>query len=360
MIALLLAATAVAVSARRYAAQQVEGVALLKCLGASQALVLAATLLELAIIGVATGIAGSALGYLAQFGLGSLVEDLMELELPAPGLAPGVERHLRRARGARRVRDARDAVAAHRAAAARAAPGRGAESGADGRVLRGRGRRRARPARVARRHERDARRVGRRAWRRRRAALCRGARARQAHRAAAQRRGGRVALWTREHRTPPRRQRRAGDGVRLRAHGAAAPVGRADRPARHVVRVAADRCAEPFHDQHPARGSRRHSRAVHGARPGGARARAHGARPAHRDRRRGRHEPPHARRGRLALPRGEPDLGRGARCDERGRRRRVVGARHRARRDLGRRRHHAGARARARRRADLRDRRLRR
>ena len=152
MIALLLAATAVAVSARRYAAQQVEGVALMKCLGASQALVLAATLIELAIIGVATGIAGSALGYVAQFGLGSLVEDLMELELPAPGLAPGRERHLRRARGARRFRDARDAVAAHRAAAARAAPGCGAEGRADGRVLRGRGRRRARPARVARRH----------------------------------------------------------------------------------------------------------------------------------------------------------------------------------------------------------------
>ncbi len=90
MIALLLAATAVAVSARRYAAQQVEGVALMKCLGASQALVLAAVLLELAMIGLATGIAGSALGYLAQFGLGSLVEDLMELELPAPSWVPGV------------------------------------------------------------------------------------------------------------------------------------------------------------------------------------------------------------------------------------------------------------------------------
>jgi putative ABC transport system permease protein len=90
MIALLLAATAVAVSARLYAAQQVEGVALMKCLGASQALVLAATLIELAMIGLATGVAGSALGYLAQFGLGSLVEDLMELELPAPGLTPGL------------------------------------------------------------------------------------------------------------------------------------------------------------------------------------------------------------------------------------------------------------------------------
>ncbi len=90
MIALLLAATAVAVSARRYAAQQVEGVARLKCLGASQALVLGAVLLELAVIGLATGIAGGALGYVAQFGLGTLVEDLMELELPAPSLAPGI------------------------------------------------------------------------------------------------------------------------------------------------------------------------------------------------------------------------------------------------------------------------------
>ena len=296
MIALLLAATAVAVSARRYAAQQVEGVALLKCLGASQALVLAATLLELAIIGVATGIAGGALGYVAQFGLGSLVEDLMELELPAPGLAPGVSGvfvalavlagfampamlSLRTVPPLRVLRQDAAPKAVPTAVSYGAAAAR-----------------RARPARVARRLERDARRVGRRARRRRRAALCRGARARQAHWAAAQRRGGRVALWTREHRAPPRRQRRAGDGVRLRAHGAAAPVGRADRPARHVVRVAADRCAEPFHDQHPARGSRRRSRALHRVRPGGARARAHGARPAHRDRRRGRHEPPHARR----------------------------------------------------------------
>jgi putative ABC transport system permease protein len=89
MIALLLAATAVAVSARRYAAQQVEGVALMKALGASQALVLAAVLFELGIIGVTTGIAGSALGYAAQLGLGALVADLMELELPRPSLTPG-------------------------------------------------------------------------------------------------------------------------------------------------------------------------------------------------------------------------------------------------------------------------------
>lgn len=90
MITLLLTATAVAVSARRYAATQVDGVALLKCLGARQSLVLAATLLELGLIGITTGLAGSALGYVAQLGLATLVGDLVEIELPAPGLAPAL------------------------------------------------------------------------------------------------------------------------------------------------------------------------------------------------------------------------------------------------------------------------------
>lgn len=90
MIALLLAATAVAVSARRYAATQIDGVALMKCLGAKQSLVLAATLFELGLIGVTTGLAGSVLGYFAQFGLATLVEDLMRIELPSPGITPVV------------------------------------------------------------------------------------------------------------------------------------------------------------------------------------------------------------------------------------------------------------------------------
>ena len=88
MITLLLTATAVAVSARRYAATQVDGVALLKCLGAKQSLVLAMTLLELGFIGVTTGIVGTVLGFVAQLGLANLVGDLLEIELPAPGFAP--------------------------------------------------------------------------------------------------------------------------------------------------------------------------------------------------------------------------------------------------------------------------------
>lgn len=88
MITLLLAATAVAVSARRYAANQVDGVALMKCLGARQSLVLAATLIELGLIGITAGLVGSGLGYLTQFGLAAIVTDLMQVDLPAPGLWP--------------------------------------------------------------------------------------------------------------------------------------------------------------------------------------------------------------------------------------------------------------------------------
>jgi putative ABC transport system permease protein len=46
------------------------------------------TLLELGFIGITSGLFGSVLGYVAQLGLASLVGDLIEIELPAPGLAP--------------------------------------------------------------------------------------------------------------------------------------------------------------------------------------------------------------------------------------------------------------------------------
>lgn len=88
LIAVLLAATAVAVSARRYAQTQVDGIALMKCLGASQGYVLRATLWELLLLGVAAGVIGSALGFLAQAGIAWFVIDLIDGGLPAPGIGP--------------------------------------------------------------------------------------------------------------------------------------------------------------------------------------------------------------------------------------------------------------------------------
>jgi putative ABC transport system permease protein len=88
LIAVLLAAAAVAVTARRYATSQVDGVALLKCMGASQGFVLAMSLIELALLGLGTGLVGSGLGFAAQFGLTALLGDLLQSDLPDPGLAP--------------------------------------------------------------------------------------------------------------------------------------------------------------------------------------------------------------------------------------------------------------------------------
>ena len=83
---ILLAAVAVAITARRYVARHLDTVALMKSMGAPQALVLQISLLELLMIGLLAGVIGSAAGYLAQAGIVLLLQRLMPGELPPPGL----------------------------------------------------------------------------------------------------------------------------------------------------------------------------------------------------------------------------------------------------------------------------------
>ena len=86
MASVLLAAIAVAMTARRYAQRHLDNAALLKCMGASQRQVLVQTLLQLLIIAVLTGLVGTLVGYLAQFGLAWLLRDLVRGDLPPPTL----------------------------------------------------------------------------------------------------------------------------------------------------------------------------------------------------------------------------------------------------------------------------------
>jgi putative ABC transport system permease protein len=90
MITVLLAAVAVAMAARRYTQRHLDNVALMKCMGAPQRLVLQVTILELAAIALFAAILGSALGYLAQLVLARLLADLVQSELPPPTLAPAL------------------------------------------------------------------------------------------------------------------------------------------------------------------------------------------------------------------------------------------------------------------------------
>ncbi len=88
LASVLLAAVAVAMGARRYAARHIDTVALMKCMGASQAFVLAISIIELSLLAVSAVAIGALLGFLAQSGLAWLLRGLIRTELPAASLAP--------------------------------------------------------------------------------------------------------------------------------------------------------------------------------------------------------------------------------------------------------------------------------
>ena len=88
LASVLLAAVAVAMGSRRYASRHIDGVALMKCMGASQGFVLSISLIELTLLAVAAVAVGAVLGYAAQSGLAWLLRDLIRTELPPASLAP--------------------------------------------------------------------------------------------------------------------------------------------------------------------------------------------------------------------------------------------------------------------------------
>ena len=90
LITVLLAAVAVAMAARRYALRHLDNVALLKCMGASQAFVLRVTVIELAALALLASVAGAALGYVAQAGLAWLLADVVRGDLPAASAEPAL------------------------------------------------------------------------------------------------------------------------------------------------------------------------------------------------------------------------------------------------------------------------------
>jgi putative ABC transport system permease protein len=88
MVTVLLAAVAVAMAARRYTRRHLDNVALMKCMGAPQRLVLQVTVIELVLVALVATLAGSLLGWIAQALLTRLLGDLVAVGLPPPTLAP--------------------------------------------------------------------------------------------------------------------------------------------------------------------------------------------------------------------------------------------------------------------------------
>jgi putative ABC transport system permease protein len=89
LVTILLAAIAVAITARRYVSRHLDTVALMKSMGASQRLVLSISVLELLAIAIIAGVLGALIGYAAQEGIAVLLRDLVRGELPRPALSPG-------------------------------------------------------------------------------------------------------------------------------------------------------------------------------------------------------------------------------------------------------------------------------
>ena len=85
LVSVLLAAIAVAMAAQRYARRHLDTVALMKCMGASQRLVLVQTVAQLVVIGLVAAASGTAFGYVAQAGIAWLLRDVLRGDLPPPG-----------------------------------------------------------------------------------------------------------------------------------------------------------------------------------------------------------------------------------------------------------------------------------
>jgi putative ABC transport system permease protein len=86
MVSVLLGGIAVAMAARRFVARRLDGVALMKCMGARHRDILRLTLVQLLVLVAMAAVIGSLTGFVAQFGLTGLLADFVEADLPAPGL----------------------------------------------------------------------------------------------------------------------------------------------------------------------------------------------------------------------------------------------------------------------------------
>src|SRR5690606_34336311 len=96
LLAVILAAVAVGLSARRFMRRHLDTCAVMRCLGARQSRVLMTFVGEFVVFGALTACVGAAQGWLVQATLGGLLALLMQLRLPpasmlrlAHGLAVG-------------------------------------------------------------------------------------------------------------------------------------------------------------------------------------------------------------------------------------------------------------------------------
>lgn len=90
MLAVVLAAVAAGLSARRFLVRHQTGAAVMRCMGASRRQLLALYGIEFTVFALLVSIAGCAGGYAVQMLLAKLVAGLLHVDLPPPGILPVV------------------------------------------------------------------------------------------------------------------------------------------------------------------------------------------------------------------------------------------------------------------------------
>ncbi len=91
LLAAILAGVAIALGTRRFVERHLDGCAVMRCLGATQARLLALYGSEFLALGLAACAAGAALGFAAQAAIAGALADLLRADLPAPGALPAVQ-----------------------------------------------------------------------------------------------------------------------------------------------------------------------------------------------------------------------------------------------------------------------------
>jgi putative ABC transport system permease protein len=90
LLSVILAAVAVALSARRFLQRHLDGCAMMRCLGASPGLVMRLYTLHFLLLGITASVLGCAIGLLAQLALSYWLANLASVPLPQPGWLPGL------------------------------------------------------------------------------------------------------------------------------------------------------------------------------------------------------------------------------------------------------------------------------
>lgn len=90
LASVILAAVAVAMATRRFAARHLDGCAVMRCLGARQSTIVTVFLTEVAIVGTVGALLGVLLGFAGQFILAALLAALANTHLPAASWWPGM------------------------------------------------------------------------------------------------------------------------------------------------------------------------------------------------------------------------------------------------------------------------------